>query len=73
MKTSREIIIKLIDDKKITGEEAFQLINDIVASELLNAQKTIDWPKDIQASPFSITAYPSSVTYTGGTASLKSN
>jgi len=70
MKTSREIIIKLIDDKKITGEEAFQLINDIVASELVNAQKTIDWPKDLQS--IGITPYSNSNTY-ATSLSLKGN
>ena len=52
---SRDIIIKLIDEGKITGEEAFILINDIIISEVYNAMKEmaktenkskgIDWDK----------------------------
>ena len=42
MATSREIIIKLIDEKKITGEEAVILLNDIIVSELCEAQKVLD-------------------------------
>lgn len=36
---SRDIIIKLIDEGKITGEEAFILINDIIISEVYGAMK----------------------------------
>ena len=52
---SRDIIIKLIDEGKITGEEAFILINDIIISEVYGAMKEmaktenksngIDWDK----------------------------
>lgn len=33
--TSKEIIIKLIDTKKITGEEAYTLLKDILKGEML--------------------------------------
>lgn len=39
--TSREIIISLIDQKVINGEQAFVLINDIIAAELLESIKTL--------------------------------
>lgn len=39
--TSREIVIKLIDEHLITGEEAFTLINDIVASEIKAAMDVL--------------------------------
>ena len=43
--TSREIIIKLIDEHLINGEEAFTLINDIVAAEIKEALETINAAK----------------------------
>lgn len=43
--TSREIIIKLVDDKLITGEEAFTLINDICKQEMYDVWKTLDASK----------------------------
>lgn len=33
--TSKEIIIKLIDSKAITGEEAYLLINDVLKAEMV--------------------------------------
>ena len=39
--TSREIVIKLIDEKLITGEEAFTLINDILIAEIKSAMETL--------------------------------
>ena len=39
---SREIIIKLIDENKINGTEAFELINDIVTAELVQARDILD-------------------------------
>lgn len=33
--TSREIIIKLIDEHKITGEETYTLLNDIFKGEMV--------------------------------------
>ena len=43
--TSREIIIKLVDDKLITGEEAFTLINDICKQEMYDVWKTLESSK----------------------------
>lgn len=40
--SSREIVIKLIDEKKITGEEAVVLLNDVIVAELCEAQKVLD-------------------------------
>jgi hypothetical protein len=39
--TSKEIITKLIDERLITGEEAYVLINDIIAAELLESIKIL--------------------------------
>lgn len=33
--TSKDIIIKLIDNKAITGEEAYVLLNDILKGEMV--------------------------------------
>lgn len=52
--TSREIIIKLIDDQLIGGEEAYVLLNDIFKAEMVavnetlkeaNKNSSIDWSK----------------------------
>lgn len=40
--TSRQIIVELIDQGKITGEQAVILINDIVVAEMCEAQKVLD-------------------------------
>lgn len=40
--SSREIVIRLIDEKKITGEEAVVLLNDVIIAELCDAQKVLD-------------------------------
>ena len=42
MLTSRQIIIKLIDNKIITGEEAFTLINDIIQAEMVETYKVLE-------------------------------
>lgn len=47
--TSRQIIIKLIDDKIITGEEAFTLINDIIQAEMVETYKVLE-KKDTEKS-----------------------
>ena len=39
--TSRQLIIKLIDEDKITGEEAVVLLNDIIISEMCQAEKVL--------------------------------
>ena len=43
--TSREIVIDLIDKGLITGEQAFTLINDIVAAEIKEALEIIEKSK----------------------------
>lgn len=78
MLTSRQIIIKLIDDKIITGEEAFTLINDIIQAEMVETYKVLE-KKDTEKSnytwttlqkvspsiidPFSIGSYGSTIAY----------
>lgn len=42
MKTSRQIIIDLVDKQLITGEEAFALINDVLQSEILESWKALN-------------------------------
>lgn len=49
MLTSRQIIIKLIDNKIITGEEAFTLINDIIQAEMVETYKVLE-KKDTEKS-----------------------
>lgn len=44
--TSKEIIIKLIDEKKIDGEQAYILINDILQSEMLETYKALENKKN---------------------------
>lgn len=47
--TSREIIIRLIDQKLITGEEAVILLNDVLHDELRQAWENLksqDEPKN---------------------------
>lgn len=44
--TSKEIIIKLIDEKKINGEEAYILLNDILQSEMLETYKALENKKN---------------------------
>lgn len=43
--TSREIVIDLIDKGLITGEQAFTLINDIVAAEIKEAIEVLNESK----------------------------
>ena len=47
--TSREIVIDLIDKGLITGEQAFTLINDIVAAEIKEALEIIEKSKKNQS------------------------
>lgn len=72
--TSREIIISLIDQKVINGEQAFILINDIIAAELLEGIKilkesdkkdTIVWNNGWTTIP----TYTSTISCTSGTSS----
>ena len=43
--SSREIIIRLINEHLVSGEEAFILINDIVASEMQEALELLNESK----------------------------
>ena len=79
MLTSRQIIIKLIDNKIITGEEAFTLINDIIQAEMVETYKVLekkdtekssqiwkdDWNRTV-ATPVWVGG-PNSITYDSGT------
>lgn len=77
--TSREIVIDLIDRGLITGEQAFTLINDIVAAEIKEALEIIEKSKNksksngiewikVDNQPWAISASPS-WTYTTTTTS----
>ena len=44
--TSKEIIINLINEKKINGEEAYVLLNDILQSEMLETYKALENKKN---------------------------
>lgn len=66
MLTSRQIIIKLIDNKIITGEEAFTLINDIIQAEMVETYKVLE-KKDTEKSNYTWTTQqkvPSTITPT---------
>ena len=39
--TSKEIVIKLIDNKLITGEEAYVLLNDLFKAEMVAVNETL--------------------------------
>ena len=46
--TSKDIIIKLIDDKVITGEEAYLLINDVLKAEMVAVNEALGkFKKDV--------------------------
>lgn len=68
--TSREIVIKLIDEKKITGEQVVVLLNDIIVAELCEAQKVLDQckPKELKYNPTWVSVNPN--TYTSGTSGI---
>lgn len=40
--TSREIVIKLINEDKIDGEEAFELMNSIIIAEMEQAKEVLN-------------------------------
>lgn len=64
--TSKEIIIKLIDEKKINGEEAYILLNDILQSEMLETYKALENKKNGEIFKESIPyGIPISPTYPG--------
>lgn len=42
MKTSKDIIIRLIDQDIIDGEEAYVLLNDILRIEMIDAYKVLN-------------------------------
>lgn len=44
--TSKEIIINLINEQKINGEEAYVLLNDILQSEMLETYKALENKKN---------------------------
>lgn len=81
MLTSRQIIIKLIDNKIITGEEAFTLINDIIQAEMVETYKVLEkkdaeksdyiWPTVQKISPSLVNptwiGSSDSITYNSGT------
>lgn len=81
MLTSRQIIIKLIDNKIITGEEAFTLINDIIQAEMVETYKVLEkkdseksnfiWPTVQKTSPSIVNPIwvggTDSITYNSGT------
>lgn len=62
---SREIVIKLIDEKKITGEEAVVLLNDVIIAELCDAQKVLDQCKVNEPKLTRLSANPWSVSSNG--------
>ena len=76
--TGKEIIIRLIDEKAITGEEAYVLLNAILQSELMDAWKVLDESKksskknNLEWAPFTgpLTTSPytttTGITWTGG-------
>lgn len=39
--TSKDIIIRLIDEKSISGEEAYVLLNDILKGEMVAVNQTL--------------------------------
>lgn len=55
--TSREIIIKLVDSKVISGEEAFTLINDICKQEMYDVWKTLESSKTSESSKTNISPH----------------
>jgi len=61
---SREIVIRLIDEKKITGEEAVVLLNDVIVAELCDAQKVLDQCKANEPKLIRLSANPWSTTGT---------
>lgn len=42
---SKDVIIRLIDEGKISGEEAYNLINDIIAAEILECVTNLNTSK----------------------------
>lgn len=60
--SSREIVIRLIDEKKITGEEAVVLLNDVIIAELCDAQKVLDQCKAKEPTLTRLSANPWSTT-----------
>ena len=71
--TGKEIIIRLIDEKAITGEEAYVLLNAILQSELMDAWKVLDESKksskknNLEWAPFTGPyTTTTGITWTGG-------
>lgn len=40
--TSKDIIVRLIDNKSITGEEAYTLLNDILKGEMVAVHEVLN-------------------------------
>ena len=83
MPTAKEIIIRLINEKQISGEEAYVLLNAILQSEMMEAWKVLDESKKsskkkdldwlpMQGVPYTTSPYTTStgITWTGGTGTL---
>ena len=54
--TSQQIIIRLIDEKLINGEEAYTLLNDILKGEIVNCWETLNENSDKTAKSISVTS-----------------
>lgn len=52
--TSQQIIIRLIDEKLINGEEAYTLLNDILKGEIVNCWETLNENSDKTSKTISI-------------------
>ena len=77
MPTAKEIIIRLINEKVINGEEAYVLLNAILQSEMMEAWKVLDESKKsskknnldwLQVQPYTSGPYTTTtgITWTGG-------
>ena len=72
MKTSKDIVIRLIDQKLISGEEAYVLLNDILQSEMLETYKALENKKnsDIFQNITTKSYLPNTITWNGDTGSV---
>ena len=66
--TSKDIVTRLIDEKLISGEEAYTLINDLVQAEMVATMKLLK-ESDVKSpsinTPYWV--YPSTISSTGST------
>lgn len=65
--TSQEIVIRLINEKLINGEEAYILINDLVQAELVASMKMLKEP-ELNQIPITWSTIPSYTTTVSGIA-----